>query len=55
VGKKGGGKSRCVEKSNRGTFPLRLEIPQQQRDFALFPPPDYGGFTGSISRSNKNS
>jgi hypothetical protein len=28
-----------VEKSNNGAFPLRLEITQQQRDFALFPPP----------------
>ena len=37
--KKGRGKSRCVEKSNSWTFPLRLEIPQLRRDFALFPPP----------------
>ena len=32
VGKEGRGKSRYVEKSNGGTFPLRLEIPQRRRD-----------------------
>jgi hypothetical protein len=26
-----------MEKSKERTFPLRLEIPQEQRDFALFP------------------
>jgi hypothetical protein len=26
-----------VEKSKERTFPLRLEIPQKQRDFTLFP------------------
>jgi hypothetical protein len=26
-----------VEKSKERTFPLRLEIPQKRRDFALFP------------------
>src|SRR5262249_18902595 len=38
-GQKGRGKSRYVEKSNNGTFPLRLEIPQERRDFTLFSPP----------------
>src|ERR1039458_9197312 len=33
VGKRGRGKSHCVEKSKGGTFPLRLEIPQERRDF----------------------
>jgi hypothetical protein len=31
------GKSRYAEKSKERTFPLRLEIPQKRRDFALFP------------------
>ena len=35
-GKKGRGKSRCVEKSKGGTFPLRLEIPQKRR-ISTFP------------------
>src|ERR1019366_8052692 len=45
VGERGGGKSHCVEKSKGGTFPLRLEIPQERRDFHLFHRPGYDGAT----------
>ena len=34
-----------MEKSKGGTFPLRLEIPQRQRDFHFFHRPDYDGLT----------
>src|SRR6266404_4417432 len=40
-GQKGGGKRRSAEKSKSGTFPLRLEIPQPQRDFHFFHRPGY--------------
>jgi hypothetical protein len=33
VGEEVGGRSRSVEKSKSGTFPPRLEIPQERRDF----------------------
>jgi len=33
VGEKDGGRRRSVEKSKSGTFPPRLEIPQERRDF----------------------
>jgi hypothetical protein len=33
VGEEVGGRSRSVEKSKSGTFPPRLEIPQEGRDF----------------------
>jgi hypothetical protein len=56
VGKKGDGKSRSVEKSNNGTFPLRFGIPARTAGFrTLFHRPDYEGITGLISRRNKNS
>ena len=34
-----------MEKSKSGTFSLRLEIPQRQRDFHFFHRPDYDGLT----------
>jgi hypothetical protein len=37
--------ARFVEKSRGGTFSLRLEIPQRQRDFHFFHRPDYDGLT----------
>ena len=43
VGKRGRGKSRCVEKSKDGTFPLRLEIPQERRDSHFSHRPGYDG------------
>src|ERR1019366_1428955 len=43
VGERGGGKSHCVEKSKGGTFPLRLEIPQERRDFHFSHRPGYDG------------
>jgi hypothetical protein len=36
VGEKGGGRRRSEEKSKSGTFPLRLEIPQERRDSHFF-------------------
>ena len=36
VGEKGGGRRHSVEKSKSGTFPLRLEIPQERRDSHFF-------------------
>jgi hypothetical protein len=33
VGEEVGGRCRSVEKSKSRTFPPRLEIPQEQRDF----------------------
>jgi hypothetical protein len=46
VGKKGPWKRRVVEKSKGGTFPLRLEIPQEQRDFHFFTAPE--GVKGTV-------
>ena len=43
VGKTGRGKRRYVEKSRTGTFPLRLEIPQERRDFHFSHRPGYDG------------
>jgi hypothetical protein len=43
VGYEGRGKSRSAEKSKGRTFPLRLEIPQRQRDFHFSHRPGYGG------------
>jgi hypothetical protein len=45
-----------VEKSNTGTFPLRLEIPQERRDFATFSTaPTSTDFSGWMFRGKKNS
>jgi hypothetical protein len=48
-------KAAGVEKSKERTFPLRLEIPQEQRDFALFPQlrRRFGGQANQ--KKNKNS
>jgi hypothetical protein len=43
VGKRGRGKSHCVEKSKDGTFPLRLEIPQERRDSHFSHRPGHDG------------
>jgi hypothetical protein len=38
-----GGRSRSEEKSKSGTFPPRLEIPQERRDFHFFHRPGGDG------------
>jgi hypothetical protein len=43
-GSKGRGKTRFVEKSKSGTFPLRSEIPQGRRDSQFFHRPDRDDF-----------
>src|ERR1019366_5885854 len=55
VGEGGRGKSHCVEKSKGGTFPLRLEIPQERRDFHFSHRPGYDGETFRFYPDQKNS
>jgi hypothetical protein len=46
-------KSRSMEKSNGGTFPLRLKIPQKAAAFPLFPAPRPTAATISPRRNNQ--
>ena len=55
VGKRGRGKSHCVEKSKGGTFPLRLEIPQERRDFHFSHRPGYDELTFRFHPKQRNS
>jgi hypothetical protein len=44
-----------MEKSKGGTFPLRLKIPQQRRDFHFSHRPGYNWLTSRLHLNKRNS